>query len=201
MENAVKGGLREHGRRGHGGNRLLSHRRDVFARTTAHEYAEFMHTTPWYEFPFAGKFAALWRRRPSGARRRPEVGTAIRPERRVRGEGGVRIDHPVEHGAVYKPRTSSSTRGSTTLPNGSSPTTGSGRSRRSAPGRTSSRSLDTGLHAGVTALANRALVSRHRRERRDTVTAIAPRGWDYSLATGGYVQRGILTNPPGCGSP
>ena len=37
---------------------------DVFARKTAREYAAFMHTTPWYEFPFASKLEALWKETP-----------------------------------------------------------------------------------------------------------------------------------------
>lgn len=37
---------------------------DVFARKTAQEYAEFIHATPWYEFPFAGKLKRLWTQTP-----------------------------------------------------------------------------------------------------------------------------------------
>lgn len=37
---------------------------DAFARTTAREYGRFMHTVPWYEFPFASKLAALWTETP-----------------------------------------------------------------------------------------------------------------------------------------
>jgi hypothetical protein len=33
---------------------------DAFARKTAREYAEFMHTRPWYEFPFGSRLEALW---------------------------------------------------------------------------------------------------------------------------------------------
>ncbi|MCX6022590.1 MAG: hypothetical protein NTZ05_12840 [Chloroflexi bacterium] len=33
---------------------------DRFAAATAREYATFMHTVPWYEFPFAQHFTALW---------------------------------------------------------------------------------------------------------------------------------------------
>lgn len=33
---------------------------DAFAVRTAQEYGTFMHTTPWYEFPFAARLAALW---------------------------------------------------------------------------------------------------------------------------------------------
>ena len=34
---------------------------DVFAARTAEEYGRFMHTTPWYEFPFGEKLTGLWR--------------------------------------------------------------------------------------------------------------------------------------------
>jgi len=37
---------------------------DLFARKTAQEYAEFIHTTPWYEFPFAMKLKRLWTQTP-----------------------------------------------------------------------------------------------------------------------------------------
>jgi hypothetical protein len=38
---------------------------DAFARTTAAEYGTFMHTLPWYEFPFAQKVRSLWTTTPS----------------------------------------------------------------------------------------------------------------------------------------
>jgi hypothetical protein len=37
---------------------------DVFARQTAQEYAEFIHATPWYEFPFAARLKRLWTQTP-----------------------------------------------------------------------------------------------------------------------------------------
>jgi hypothetical protein len=37
---------------------------DLFARKTAQEYAEFIHATPWYEFPFATKLKRLWTQTP-----------------------------------------------------------------------------------------------------------------------------------------
>jgi hypothetical protein len=37
---------------------------DVFARRTARQYAEFLHTVPWYDFPFEGRLEALWRETP-----------------------------------------------------------------------------------------------------------------------------------------
>ena len=37
---------------------------DVFARKTARQYAEFMHTVPWYDFPFATRLETLWTETP-----------------------------------------------------------------------------------------------------------------------------------------
>jgi len=37
---------------------------DVFARKTADQYAEFVRTAPWYEFPFADRLEALWKETP-----------------------------------------------------------------------------------------------------------------------------------------
>ena len=37
---------------------------DALARRTAREYGMFMHRTPWYEFPFGSRLAALWREVP-----------------------------------------------------------------------------------------------------------------------------------------
>jgi hypothetical protein len=37
---------------------------DVFARKTARQYAEFMHSVPWYDYPFADRLEALWKETP-----------------------------------------------------------------------------------------------------------------------------------------
>jgi len=37
---------------------------DVFARRTARQYAELLHTVPWYDFPFEGRLEALWKETP-----------------------------------------------------------------------------------------------------------------------------------------
>jgi hypothetical protein len=37
---------------------------DAFAHRTNAEYGRFMHTVPWYQFPFGGKVVALWRETP-----------------------------------------------------------------------------------------------------------------------------------------
>jgi len=37
---------------------------DAFAARTAREYGRFMHTVPWYEFPFAAHLEALWKDTP-----------------------------------------------------------------------------------------------------------------------------------------
>lgn len=41
---------------------------DAFARRTAQEYGTFMHSAPWYEFPFASRARALWAEMPLGRR-------------------------------------------------------------------------------------------------------------------------------------
>ena len=38
---------------------------DAYAVRTAQEYGTFMHTTPWYEFPFGAKLAGLWSQTPA----------------------------------------------------------------------------------------------------------------------------------------
>ena len=42
---------------------------DKFAARVAAEYGTFMHTTPWYEFPFRAKLRTLWREVPAGGGR------------------------------------------------------------------------------------------------------------------------------------
>ena len=37
---------------------------DAFAARTAREYGRFMHTVPWYEFPFAARLETLWKETP-----------------------------------------------------------------------------------------------------------------------------------------
>ena len=37
---------------------------DAFARRVAREYGTFMHTVPWYEFPFGARLTDLWRETP-----------------------------------------------------------------------------------------------------------------------------------------
>ena len=37
---------------------------DAFARRVAQEYGTFMHTVPWYQFPFAARLAEFWRDTP-----------------------------------------------------------------------------------------------------------------------------------------
>lgn len=38
---------------------------DAFAVKTAQEYGRFMHTVPWYEFPFGARLAGLWKETPA----------------------------------------------------------------------------------------------------------------------------------------
>jgi hypothetical protein len=37
---------------------------DAYARTVAAEYGTFLHTVPWYQFPFRAKLSGLWRETP-----------------------------------------------------------------------------------------------------------------------------------------
>lgn len=63
VENAVKGAYENTvGRL----TERISHRteEDEFAARTARAYGTFMHTVPWYEFPFATTLGALWRQTP-----------------------------------------------------------------------------------------------------------------------------------------
>lgn len=64
IENAVKGGYENTIGVVTEGIGFYHTEEDVFARKTAREYAAFMHTVPWYEFPFAGKLKALWTETP-----------------------------------------------------------------------------------------------------------------------------------------
>ena len=75
---------------------------DAFARRTAREYGEFMHTVPWYEFPFAGKLKALWRETPllgRGQIRKWERRVALTAEYGIKAAYGWMIARST--GAVY----------------------------------------------------------------------------------------------------
>ncbi len=53
---------------------------DVFARKTARQYAEFMHTVPWYDYPFADRLeAALEERRRCGGSTSSASGNGASP--------------------------------------------------------------------------------------------------------------------------
>lgn len=64
VENALKGGYEK--TVGRASEWLGGHDtpEDVFAARTAREYGRFMHTVPWYEFPFAARLEALWKETP-----------------------------------------------------------------------------------------------------------------------------------------
>lgn len=75
---------------------------DAFASRTAQEYGTFMHTVPWYEFPFASKLAALWRETGLWGPhplRKWERKLALSAEYGVKGAYGWIIRHAT--GAVY----------------------------------------------------------------------------------------------------
>jgi hypothetical protein len=85
---------------------------DAFARRTAQEFGTFMHSAPWYEFPFASRARALWAEMPLGRRhllRRIERRLVLTAEYSVKavsawvmssgswGHGPARIYATVEH--------------------------------------------------------------------------------------------------------
>jgi len=75
---------------------------DAFARRTAREYGAFMHTVPWYEFPFASKLKALWRETPllgRGLVRKWERRLALTAEYGIKAGYGWMIARST--GAVY----------------------------------------------------------------------------------------------------
>jgi len=75
---------------------------DAFARRTAREYGAFMHTVPWYQFPFASKLKALWRETPlmgSGVVRKWERRLALTAEYATKAAYGWLIARST--GAVY----------------------------------------------------------------------------------------------------
>ncbi len=63
-ENAVKGGYEK--TLGRVTEWIAGHdtAEDVFAARTAREYGRFMHTVPWYEFPFGARLDTLWNETP-----------------------------------------------------------------------------------------------------------------------------------------
>jgi len=77
---------------------------DAFAHATAVEYGQFMHTVPWYEFPFGSKLAGLWRSTPAWGPhpvRKWERKLALSSEYAVKGAYGWLIG--LGTGAAYDP--------------------------------------------------------------------------------------------------
>ena len=77
---------------------------DLFARRTAAEYGRFMHTAPWYEFPFGRRLAALWGETAAWGRapvRKWERRLALSTEYGVKAAYGWLIRRGT--GAVYAP--------------------------------------------------------------------------------------------------
>jgi len=75
---------------------------DAFARRTARDYGAFMHTVPWYEFPFASRLMALWRETPlfgRGLVRKWERRFALTTEYGIKAAYGWMIARST--GAVY----------------------------------------------------------------------------------------------------
>jgi hypothetical protein len=76
---------------------------EVYGRTVAAEYGTFLHTTPWYEFPFWGKIGPLWKTMPSGSNvvRQVERRLALTIEYGVKAGYGWAIKQGTE--SVYSP--------------------------------------------------------------------------------------------------
>jgi hypothetical protein len=77
---------------------------DAFARKTAVEYGAFMHTVPWYEFPFFARLSQLWRETPwrgPHLARKWERRIALTAEYGVKGVYGWLIG--LSSGAAYGP--------------------------------------------------------------------------------------------------
>jgi hypothetical protein len=77
---------------------------DAFAHKTAVEYGTFMHTVPWYEFPFFGRLSQLWRGTPMRGphlARKWERRAALTAEYGVKGIYGWLIG--LSSGAAYGP--------------------------------------------------------------------------------------------------
>jgi hypothetical protein len=77
---------------------------DAFAARTAREYGAFMHTVPWYQFPFGSKLAGLWRDTPFWGRyflRKMERKFALSAEYGVKAVYGWLMGLAV--GAAYAP--------------------------------------------------------------------------------------------------
>ena len=77
---------------------------DAFGVRTAREYGTFMHTVPWYQFPFFAKLGALWRETPFFGRRllrKWERRAALSAEYTVKGTYGFVMGLGV--GAAYAP--------------------------------------------------------------------------------------------------
>ena len=201
MENAVKGGYENTVGVVTEGIAFYHTDEDVFARTTAHEYAEFMHTTPWYEFPFAGKLTALWRETPlwgPDVVRKWERRFALSAEYAVKAAYGSIIRWST--GAVYKPEDLVI---HAWIDDAPERIFADDRVRKVKAVGPRSYIVTLPRHGAftrvVTALAKQGVRFRDFAGNDEILlTAIAPRGWDYSLATGRLLfSEAILTNPAG----
>lgn len=172
---------------------------DVFARKTAREYAEFMHTVPWYEFPFASKLKALWSETPLWGPdlvRKWERRLALSAEYAVKAWYGWLIR--LATGAAYQPEDQVIHAWIDEAPDrifddgriGKVKTVGRRSHIVTLPRYEAFTQVVTGLvKQGVRFrdfAGNDAIL----------LTAIAPRAWDYRLGTGALLfSEEILTNP------
>lgn len=76
---------------------------DDYAREVAEQYGAFLHTLPWYEFPFGSSLAGLWKLEPFGVAPPAEGRKENRPHPRIRRQGRVRASHRIRHGVGVRP--------------------------------------------------------------------------------------------------
>jgi len=199
VENAVKGGYENTVGVITEGIGFYHTDEDVFARKTAREYAEFMHTTPWYEFPFAGKLKALWKETPlwgPDVVRKWERRFALSAEYAVKAVYGGIIRWST--GAVYLPEDHVIHAWIVDAPDRIFDDDRIRKVKAVAP-----RSYIVTLPRYeaftqvVTALVKQGVRFRDLAGNDEILlTASAPREWDYRLATGGLLfSDEILTNP------
>ncbi len=120
------------------------HAEDALARRTAREYGTFMHRTPWYQFPFGSRLAALWREVPlTGPHmvRKIERRMALTAEYAIKAVYGLIIRKA--SGAAYEGEDLRIYARVADTPLPRCRIRGSRSSRRSARGNTSSRCRDT----------------------------------------------------------
>ena len=172
---------------------------DAFARRTAGEYGAFMHTAPWYEFPFASALTALWRETPllgKGLVRKWERRLALTAEYGIKAVYGWMIARST--GAVYAAEELVIHAWVEDAPDRIFDDDRVRRVRIVGPGSYLVRLPRYEPFTEVVALLVKQGVRFRDFAGNETIvlTAIAPRAWDYRFPSGEVVLSAtILTNP------